>query len=112
MANEARDTAVTEAEHGKHAHPGVRTYVVIGVLLAVLTAMEVAVIYIPALDPVTLPILLVLTAAKFALVVMFYMHLKMDHTIFSWVFVAPMLLAVFMVVALVILFRVLPQFQG
>jgi cytochrome c oxidase subunit IV len=112
MANEERDTAITETEHGKHAHPGVMTYVVIGIILGVLTAMEVAVIYIPALDPVALPILLVLTAAKFALVVMFYMHLKMDHAIFSWVFVAPMLLTVFLVVALIILFRILPQYQG
>jgi cytochrome c oxidase subunit IV len=88
------------------------TYVVVGIALAILTALEVAVIYIPALDSVVVPILLVLTSAKFALVVMFYMHLKMDHRIFTWVFVAPGILAVFLVVALIVLFRVLPQFHG
>jgi cytochrome c oxidase subunit IV len=113
MANVERQDAV-DTQHGSegHGHPGTMTYVTIGIVLAILTAMEVAVIYIPALDPVALPILLVLTAAKFALVVMFYMHLKMDHPLFTWVFVAPMVLAVFVVVALVVLFRVLPQYQG
>jgi cytochrome c oxidase subunit IV len=95
-----------------HEHPGVMTYVVVGIALAILTALEVAVIYIPALSSVVVPILLALTTAKFALVVMFYMHLKMDDRIFTWVFVAPGVLAVFLVVALIVLFRVLPQFQG
>jgi hypothetical protein len=52
----------------------------------------------------------VLTTAKFALVVMFYMHLKMDHPLFTWVFVVPMALAVFVIAALIVLFRVLPQY--
>jgi cytochrome c oxidase subunit IV len=101
-----------EPAHGtdEHAHPGTMTYVVVGVILAILTALEVAVIYIPALDPVALPILLVLTTGKFALVVMYYMHLKMDNPLFTWVFIAPTMLAVFLIVALVILFRVLPQY--
>jgi cytochrome c oxidase subunit IV len=100
------------AGHDDHAHPGNMTYVIVGVVLAILTALEVAVIYIPALSAVVIPILLVLTTAKFALVVMFYMHLKMDNPIFTWVFVAPMALAVFLIVALIVLFRVLPQFHG
>lgn len=109
----ARAAAHPEHEHGDdHAHPGTMTYVVIGIALAVLTALEVAVIYIPPLDPVVVPILLVLTAAKFILVVMFYMHLKMDNPILTWVFVAPMMLAVFLIVALIVLFRVLPQYHG
>ncbi len=95
-----------------HEHPGVWTYVVVGFALAILTGLEVAAIYIPPLAPVIVPILLVLTAAKFALVVMFYMHLKMDDRVFSWVFVAPGILAVFVVVALIMLFRVLPQWGG
>jgi cytochrome c oxidase subunit IV len=102
----------SEAGHDEHAHPGNMTYVIVGIVLAILTALEVAVIYIPALSAVVIPILLVLTTAKFALVVMFYMHLKMDNPIFAWVFVAPMALAVFLVIALIILFRVLPQFHG
>jgi cytochrome c oxidase subunit IV len=117
MANAERHETVdvathSDAGHDEHAHPGNTTYVIVGIVLAILTALEVAVIYIPALSAVVIPILLVLTTAKFALVVMFYMHLKMDNPIFTWVFVAPMALAVFLVIALIILFRVLPQFHG
>ncbi len=110
MANVERSAG--HESHEGHGHPGVMTYVVVGIALAILTALEVAVIYIPPLAPAVIPILLVLTTAKFALVVMFYMHLKTDDRIFTWVFVAPGVLAVFVVAALIILFRVLPQYHG
>ena len=100
------------AEHEEHDHPGPMTYVVIAVVLTVLTALEVAVFYIPALRPAIVPILLTLTTGKFALVVMFYMHLKMDSRIFTWVFVAPLALAMFLVIGLIVLFRVLPAHFG
>jgi cytochrome c oxidase subunit IV len=114
MANvERQEPAEKTGHHAEdHAHPGTMTYVVVGIVLAILTALEVAVIYIPALSSVAIPILLVLTTAKFALVAMYYMHLKMDNPIFAWVFLAPMMLTVFLIVALIILFRVLPQYQG
>ena len=76
-----------------------------------ITAVEVAIFYIPALRPVLVPTLLVLSASKFALVVMFFMHLKFDNPIFSYVFVAPLILAAFVVVALIILFHVLPVYR-
>ncbi|MGH7546233.1 MAG: cytochrome C oxidase subunit IV family protein [Gemmatimonadota bacterium] len=98
------------AEPGAHAHPTWKTYVLIGAILTVITAAEVAVFYIPALRPVLVPVLLVLSSVKFALVVMFYMHLKFDAKVFSAVFLAPLTLAVFVVVALVVLFHVLPLY--
>jgi cytochrome c oxidase subunit IV len=70
-------------------HVGWRKYAMIGVILAIITALEVAVFYIDALAPVLVPVLLVLTAGKFFLVVLYYMHLKMDHPIFGRVFWAP-----------------------
>lgn len=98
--------------HDGHDHPGYMSYVVIGVILTVITALEVAIFYIPALAGVIVPLLLVLSAGKFVLVVMFYMHLKMDSPIFTWVFLAPLSLAIFLVVALIILFRALPARFG
>lgn len=98
------------AEQEKHEHPPARTYWLIAFILTVLTGMEVAAFYIPALDPVLVPLLLVLTSAKFVLVVMFYMHLKADSKLFTWVFVAPLVLAMFMVIALVVLFKLLPLY--
>lgn len=113
-------SAVTGAEmagdgHGteEHAdHPGWKFYVMIGLILTIITAAEVAVFYIPALRGVLIPILLVLSAGKFALVVMFYMHLRFDSPIFSGVFVAPLSLAILVVVALIILFHVFPHGAG
>lgn len=104
----AEATAGTHQEHdGGHASPGF--YWVIGAILTIITAVEVAVFYIPALHPVLVPTLLVLSAAKFALVVMFFMHLKFDSKIYTGLFLSGMVLASFMMVALVVLFHVLPS---
>jgi caa(3)-type oxidase subunit IV len=100
------------AEHEVHEHPSTRTYWVIAFVLFILTMLEVGVFYIDALEPALLPILMVLTTAKFVLVVMFYMHLKMDSRIFTWVFAAPLFLAMFLVVAMVILFKILPLYAS
>jgi cytochrome c oxidase subunit 4 len=98
----------SHGEHGSHATPGF--YWAVGGILTVITAVEVAIFYIPALSSVLVPILLVLSAAKFALVVMFFMHLKFDSPIFSGVFMAGLVLAAFMTVALIILYKVLPNY--
>lgn len=106
------NTAASEAEelHSAHTHPGPKTYIMIALILGILTAAEVAVFYIPALAPALVPILLTLTTGKFALVVMFYMHLRFDSRVFSSVFVAPLLLAIAVIVGLLILFKVLPYY--
>jgi hypothetical protein len=83
----------------------------VGIVLAIVTAVEVAVFYIPTLGGVLVPILLVLSAAKFALVVMFFMQLKFDSRLFSAVFLAGFVLATFMVTALIVLYHVLPQYR-
>ena len=90
----------------EHEHPGAKEYLGIAVVLTVITAIEVAVFYIPGLKPVLVPTLLSLSAIKFALVAMFYMHLKFDHKLFSWLFVLPMILAAAVILALLKLFGV------
>lgn len=105
------DAVETTRQHDEeHEHPGYATYLVVALVLTVITALEVAIFYIPALAGVIVPLLLTLSAGKFVLVVMFYMHLKMDSRIFTGVFVAPMVLAMFLVVALIVLFNVLPNY--
>ena len=52
-------------------------------------------------------ILIILSAAKFALVAMFYMHLKQDSKIFSGLFVFPLIIAAVLIVALLLLFAYL-----
>lgn len=102
---------MADHEHGdaasqEHAHPGAKEYVGIAVILTAITAFEVAIFYIPALKPVLVPTLLVLSALKFALVVAFYMHLKFDHKLFSWLFVVPMILAAAVILALMKLYGI------
>ena len=98
----------------EHAHPGVKAYVLVAVILFTLTALEVLAFEIvdrgsPAvlaavLAPVVVAVLLVLSAAKFALVAMFYMHLKQDSTLFSGLFVFPIFVAAILIAALLALF--------
>ena len=97
--------------HEQQEHPGYGTYLVVAVVLTVITALEVAIFYIPALAAVLVPLLLVLSTGKFVLVVMFYMHLKHDSNLFTAVFVAPLTLAMFVVVALILLFKVVPYIE-
>jgi cytochrome c oxidase subunit 4 len=110
----AADTHVhsTTGEQHAHAHPTLKTYVLIGFILTVITAVEVAIFYIPALADVLIPVLLTLSAAKFVIVVLFYMHLKVDSPLFSRVFFAPLILAVLVVVGMVLLFKYLPRFDA
>jgi len=45
-----------------------------------------------------------MSALKFAIVVMFYMHLKYDHKLFRVLFTGPLLIAASILVALLFLF--------
>ena len=88
------------AEHGGAEHAGTGTYVKVAVILTMVTALEFAVIYIRALSPIVVPLLLVLSAGKFALVVLFFMHLRYDSRVFAVVFTGPLLIAIAIVTAL------------
>ena len=89
-----------EAVRRQGAHPGPAEYIKIGLTLATVTAVEVAVYYIDALSDVLVPILVVLSTLKFSLVVMWFMHLKFDNRLLSTFFVGGLMLvaALFVVV--------------
>ena len=57
-----------------------------------------------ALAPVLVPILLVLSAAKFVLVVGFFMHLKYDTNILRGLFFGPLAIAVAIILAMMALY--------
>src|SRR2546430_17484452 len=65
------------------SHLTAGVYLRVAAALVVLTVLEVGVFYVPAFHAVLVPTLLVLSAAKFSLVVMFYMHLKADSRFFT-----------------------------
>ena len=106
--------APAHAADAAHDHPTTGLYVKIGVVLFVLTALEVGAYEVAHADTVTaltsavgavlVPVLLVLSAAKFALVAMFYMHLKQDSKLFSGLFVFPLIIAAVVIVSLIVLF--------
>lgn len=89
-----------------HSHPTAGTYIRVATILLIITVVEVGVFYVPAFKPVLVPTLLVLSAVKFTLVVMFYMHLKMDSRFFTFIFGGPLLLASGMMIGLLFLFGV------
>lgn len=90
-----------------HGHPTAAVYLRIAAVLFILTVLEVGVFYVPAFHPILVPALLTLSAVKFALVVMFYMHLKMDNRFFTLIFGGPLLLATAVMIGLMFLFGVL-----
>jgi cytochrome c oxidase subunit 4 len=75
-------------------HPGALEYAQIGLILGVITAIEVALYYIDMSHTLLVICLLVLSAVKFSLVVLWFMHLKFDHGLFSSMFVVGLLLAI------------------
>jgi len=89
-------------EHSQH--PPIRTYLLVAAVLAVITAVEVSVFYITATARFLAPTLIVLSAAKFALVAMFFMHLRYDSRVFSGLFVGPLMIIIPIVLALMALF--------
>ena len=105
MSGEAAKSETGHSTGTAHTGAGPRTYLVVAAFLLAITVMEVWVFYVPALARVLVPILLVLSTLKFTLVAMFYMHLRFDHVWFSYVFVAPLIIAVGLAVALLWLFH-------
>jgi cytochrome c oxidase subunit 4 len=106
-------TAHAPAQEPAHDHPTPGTYAKIGLLLFVLTALEVGLYEFTfgdhagpvghQIEPFFIPLLLFLSAVKFALVAMYYMHLKNDSKLFSGVFVFPLIIAAIVILAMVAL---------
>jgi len=98
----AEDHAHGEEQH----HPGWSTYWKVALILTLITVWEVWAYYIPSLvaSRIFVPMLLILSAAKFAIVVAFYMHLKYDHKLFRVLFTGPLLVAALTGISLLFLF--------
>ena len=106
MANDPHKDAGHGGHPGEHAHPTWSTYWKVALILTVITVVEVWVYYIPAFVATKLfvPALLIMSAVKFAIVVMFYMHLKYDHKLFRALFTGPLIIAAATMLVLLFLF--------
>lgn len=90
-------------------HPTFKQYVLVATILFAITIVEFILIWpragiVESLGYSKLPVLAILSAVKFAIVIAFYMHLKFDHSLFTWVFLAGLFLAFGVGVSLLSLF--------
>jgi cytochrome c oxidase subunit 4 len=98
MANLTTDQHTTDVEHHDDDahHPSDWEYVKIAIILAILTAVEVAMFFLEDSIPdaglyIGLTLLMVI---KFFIVAAWFMHLKYDTPWFRYVFIAGLVLAV------------------
>ena len=94
-----------------HEHPTWKQYKWVALILTLITVVEVWVYYIPSFvaSPLFVPSLLIMSAVKFAIVVLYYMHLKYDHKLFKALFTGPLIIAISTLIALLFLFH---KFSG
>ena len=110
MDSQHTHTTITPVEEHamgvEHEHPTWSTYWKVAVILTIITAMEVWVYYIPSFVASRgfVPVLLIMSAVKFAIVVLFYMHLRYDHRLFRTLFTGPLFVAILTLFALMFLF--------
>lgn len=109
MATATAEQAATD--HDEH-HPTPRFYVQVALVLAVLTAMEFSTYFID-FGPLAMPLLLVLMAIKFAMIVGFFMHLKFDTPWFTRLMITGLVgaLVLYGIVALAV-FELPPSLTG
>ena len=93
--------------HNEHSsHPTNNTYLKIAAILAIITAFEVALFYVGGVpDLVFFTLLIIMSVVKFAIVAMYYMHLKFDSRLYSGLFVVGFLVATGVVFSLITLFQ-------
>ena len=100
------DTAPAPEEHAV-SHPTAKTYWLIALILAVITAVEIAIPYIEALDPIKVPALLILGAMKFMIVVGFFMHLRYEKNLYKILFFIGVIGAIPLFIVVLLTFRAL-----
>ena len=91
------------AEHHDHGMTDAG-YVKIAIILAAITGLEVSTYYVD-FGPLFMPALLVMMIVKFVMVVSFFMHLKFDSKIFSFLFYTGLGLALFVYITALATFK-------
>ncbi|MFA9563213.1 MAG: cytochrome C oxidase subunit IV family protein [Acidimicrobiales bacterium] len=95
---ETTETSVAHHDADEHDHPSDGAYVKIALILGVLTAIEVSTYFLEGgaaevSRNILVPIILVIMVIKFAIVALYFMHLKFDDPILSRIFLAGILIA-------------------
>jgi cytochrome c oxidase subunit IV len=87
-------------------HPGPTEYVRVAVVLAIATAFEVGLYYLNLPHTLLVALLLFFAFIKFALVALWFMHLRFDSRIFRRMFVMGLGLAITVYIVVLLTFRV------
>ena len=95
-----------EARAPHSEHPSAKEYIRIGVILAVLTGLEIAASYADVRSAILIPTLYILAVVKFALVVLWFMHLKFDDRRYARFFLMGLALATTLYLVVLISFKV------
>jgi cytochrome c oxidase subunit 4 len=107
MSAPAADSATAEvvvaAHEHAHEHPSDKRYVVIALVLAVLTGLEVLT-YFVNFHGAAKPMLLIMMAAKFVIVAAMFMHLKFDSKVFRRFLITGIILSCFCYVGVFLIF--------
>ncbi|MCH8296471.1 MAG: cytochrome C oxidase subunit IV family protein [Chloroflexi bacterium] len=98
-----------QTEHTAGHHPTFKQYVLIAIILFAITIVEFLLIWDKAgisddLGASKIPLLIGLSVIKFYTVIMFYMHLKFDSKLFTYIFIGGLALAFMVGLALLGLF--------
>jgi cytochrome c oxidase subunit IV len=98
-------TTVTETHADAHEH-GMSDagYIKIAIILALITGLEVSTYYVD-FGPLFMPALLIMMVVKFVMVVSYFMHLKFDSKIFSFLFYVGLGLALFVYITALATFK-------
>ncbi len=106
LQHELGDHMADPGEAVEHEHPSAKEYIRIGVILGVLTGLEVAASYADVNHAILIPTLWVLSVIKLCLVVMWFMHLKFDDRRYARFFVMGVALACTLYLVVLITFKV------
>ncbi len=79
-------------------------YIRIALILAAITALEVSTHYVD-FGPLFMPSLMIMMIVKFVMVAAYFMHLKFDSKIFSFMFYTGLGLALFVYIAALATFK-------
>jgi cytochrome c oxidase subunit 4 len=95
-----------EAQEHQSRHPTFKQYVIIATILFIITIVEFLIIVPKDLQGSSIVVgpLIALSAVKFAIVLMFYMHLKFDSRMYTMIFAGGLALGLSVVVAVLALF--------
>lgn len=104
------DTATTDHvdAHGHddgHEHFGFRQAINIAIILAVITAAETATYWLDIPLSIEEPAIIIMMIAKFVIVVAYFMHLKFENKLFTYLFVAGVILAIAVYIATLLTFN-------